>query len=286
MKKITTFWLAILLACSTMMGCQQDNPEDTTDKTEVNQQESTDDKAETAETLPKFEDVIKEYDQDDSQQGFSIKGKRYTYKGNAVMEQWAPNVYPAGEVLLLHVTNETDTNYTATLTITYADESGKIIETEKQSFKQFAAGYQKYFLFTPKSDYASYTCELSLTQYTGEIYVDKISCEFADLERMDYWIEALLMQDDYTKYPSILARFRFNLLPHPEMSISRICIIFDNKEEIYLIRQFGDKIYKATTESTEKYFSFPVYHTTEKELVWPEELTGEINGIVIYDIVG
>jgi len=121
MKKITMFLFAILLACSTMIGCQQDKPEDTTDKTEVNQQESTDDKDETAETLPKFEDVITEYDQDDSQQGFSIKGKRYYYKGNAVMDAVEARVFPAGEVLILNVTNETDTNYTATLTVTYAD---------------------------------------------------------------------------------------------------------------------------------------------------------------------
>ena len=286
MKKITVFLLTLLLACSTMMGCQQDNPEDTTDRSEVNQQESTDDKDDTDETLPPFEDVITEYDQDDSQQGFSIKGKRYTYKGNAVMEQWAPNVYPAGEVLLLHVTNETDTNYSATLTVTYLGENGEKIKTEKQTFEQFAAGYQRYFLFTPKSDYVSYTCELSLTQYTGEIYVDKISCEFADLERMDYWIEALLMQDDYTKYPSILARFRFNLLPHPEMSMSRICIIFDNEGEIYLIRQQGDTMYDGATELTESEFTFQVYQTTEEKLTWPEELTGEVKGIVIYDIIG
>jgi len=286
MKKITTFWLAILLACGTMIGCQQDTLQGSSNENEAGQQESTDDKAETAETLPKFEDVITEYDQDDSQQGFSIKGKRYTYKGNAVMEQWAPNVYPAGEVLLLHVTNETDTNYSATLTVTYLGENGEKIKTEKQTFEQFAAGYQRYFLFTPESDYASYTCELSLTQYTGEIYVDKISCEFANLEERDFWIDALQMQDDLTKYPSVLANFTVKQLPHPELKISRIIIIFDNTGEIYLIRKVGNNKYDAKTESTEKYFSFSVYQTTEKELVWPEELTGEINGIVIYDIIG
>ena len=286
MKKITVFLLAILLACGTMIGCQQDTLQGASNENEAGQQESTDDKADTDETLPPFEDVIKEYDQDDSQQGFSIKGKRYYYKGNAVMDEFDARVFPAGEVLILNVTNETDTNYTATLTITYADESGKIIKTEKQTFKQFAAGYQKYFLFEPIKSYTSYTCELSLTEYTGEINIDKISCEFANLEERDFWIDTLQMQDDYTKYPSILARFPVKLLPHPELIISRIVIIFDNTGEIYLIRKLGNYTLAAATGSIEDMIDCEVYQTTEKKLSWPEELTGEINGIVIYDIVG
>ena len=78
MKKITTFWLAILLACSTMIGCQHDTLQGGSNGNEAGRQESTDDKDDTDETLPPFEDVIKDYDQNDSQQGFSIKGKRYT----------------------------------------------------------------------------------------------------------------------------------------------------------------------------------------------------------------
>jgi len=286
MKKITTFWLAILLACGTMIGCQQDTLQGSSNENEAGQQESTDDKDDTDETLPPFEDVIKEYDQDDSQQGFSIKGKRYYYKGNAVMDEFDPGVFPAGEVLILNVTNETDTNYSTTLTVTYSDESGNIIKTEKQAFKEFAAGFQKYFLFKPIKSYTSYTCELSLTEYTGEINIDKISYEFEPLEEDFDMIYNFILQDDFTKYPSILARFRVNLLPHPELFISELGIIFDNKGEIYLIRQYGYNMYNAATELTENYFTLPVYQTTEKELVWPEELTGEVNGIVIYDIVG
>ncbi len=275
MKKITAFLLALLLTCGTMIGCQMKLP---------------DDKADTAETLPQFEDVIKEYDQDDSQQGFSIKRKRYYYKGNAVMDEFniPQTPYPAGEVLLLNVKNETDTNYSATLTVTYFDENGEKIKTEKQVFKEFAAGFQKYCLFKPQNSYASYACELTLTEYTGEIWADKIYYSgICNIEKryLDIW-KYVHENDDYSNYPSVDANIGIVEQPHPELNkLSVMAIIFDNTGEIYIIQQVGWSC-DAETEEHINYRSVTLYQTTEKELVWPEELKGELQVIVVIDVEG
>ncbi len=292
MKKLIALLLAVLLLCSTLIGCKKEDilgGESTENGKEPNastQSETLPPKEDVIEHYEQ-EDVIEHYEQDDSQQGFTIKGKRYYYKGNDVMSQMTVNVYPAGEMLLLNVTNETDTNYTATLKVTYLNESGEIIKTETQTFKQFAAGYQTYFLFRPQNSYTSYTCELSLAEYTGETWVDKLSFKMEKPREDDLWISTLVSQGDHKKYPSIRVDYIWNELPHPELRISRIVIIFDNTGEIYLIRKVGDKLLPALTtpDNNRGRFSLPIYQTTEETLVWPEELTGEVDGIVIYDIL-
>ncbi len=296
MKKLTAVLLALLIAFGTLTGCKQEPPKGAVNEKETTQQidggketqqhNPTKDDTDPVETFPPTEDFIKDYDQVDSKQGFSIKGKRYSYKG-CVMEQMAPKVYPAGEMLLLNVTNKTDTNYSATLTVTYLDENGEKIKTEKQTFKQFAAGLQKYFLFNPQNAYTSYTCELSLTEYTGEILANRISC--AGITRVyetDSVIWTLCQKNnDFQKYPSINAQIKMELLPHPEFRYSKLFIIFDNTGEIYMIQKSGNEKAYAATEPDDDYHTAKLYQTTEKKLVWPEELKGELKAIVIFDIL-
>ncbi len=275
MKKLTAFILALLLACTAIVGCEKDEP------ATGNKQETTQSgKKETTpvETKPPREDVIKDYDQDDSQQGFSIKGKSYYYKGNDVV---FGEVYPSGEVLLLNVANETDTNYTATLNVTYLNESGEKIKTERQTFKQFSAGYQRYFLFRPGTAYDSYTCVISLEEYTDEIVADKISFKFDGFLERRYTIDELIQQGDYNRYPSLAVRFSCTELTHPQVDISRTFVLFDNSGEIYMIQKMGNIGNTSMIGDT----VWPVYATTEKSLTWPEELTGEVNGIFIFDIL-
>jgi len=296
MKKLTAVLLALLIALGTLTGCKQEPVKGEVNEKETNQQidggketqqhNPTKDDTDPVETFPPTEDFIKDYDQDDSKQGFSIKGKRYSYKG-CVMERLARKVYPAGEMLLLNVTNQTDTNYSATLTVTYLDENGEKIKTEKQTFKQFAAGYQKYFLFNPQKSYASYTCELSLTEYTGEILANKISCAGINrvFEDKDYIWNFYFDNNDNQKYPTITAQIKMELLPHPEFRYSKLFIIFDNTGEIYMIQKQGNEKVYAATEPGDDYHTVNLYQTTEKKLVWPEELKGELKAIVIFDIL-
>ena len=181
----------------------------------------------------------------------------------------------------MNVTNETDTNYTATLTVTYQDENGETIKTERQTFKQFAAGYQRYFLFSPQKSYASYTCELSLEEYTEEIFADRFSFHFEGLREQKMPIVKLANQGDHTLYPSIEIRFSCTEQSHPVLTLSRMFVLFDNNGEIYLIEKLGNK--KTTTAIG--YFSTVAYQTTEKKLSWPKELTGELECIFIFDIL-
>ncbi len=278
MKKLIAILLALLLVCGTLMSCDKDVPGEETIKNQNNPVETKPVDTDAPEAEPVEEGVYAE--QYHSQQGFSIKGKGYSYKGNELMK--GEGVYPAGEVLLLNVTNETDTNYSVLLSVTYFDENGEKIKTDSQRFKQFAAGFERYFLFTPQAPYASYTCDLSLTEYTGDVYVDKFHFEFEKLTERNTRVRGI---EDTSTHPVLFVQFENKQLPHPLVYLSRTVIVFDNTGEIYHIQKIGEEKNDPITEPQSTYSTVSVYYTTEKKLVVPEKLTGELEVIVIYDIV-
>ena len=225
MKKLTAIILVLLLAGGTMMGCDKETPQNDPAKNNITEQDSK----ETTQT----EDVIKDYDQDDSQQGFNIYGKKHHYIGYPALDEYSG--YTAGDVLILDVKNTTETNYTAAVTVTLFDEEGKKIKTETQEFKHFIAGFQNYFLFNTKDSFASYTCELSLKENTDEIFVDKLTFDFVykEFESFDM---AAAQQGVKKQKKQPEARFIVTQSsPVPSFYEKKIVVIFDSTGEICLI---------------------------------------------------
>lgn len=297
MKKWTALFLAMLLACGSLPGCNKDVPkeeiapkENTTIETTAKETETDPHVSQTTETesdknRAEYGDLLAKYTEHDlSQQGFSIKGKGYYYKGHPEDYMYG---YSAGDVLLFDVTNETDYNYTVLLTVTYYDENGKGVDIDLKKFKQFAAGYQRYFLFTPRKDFEYYTCEFSVTEYTEEIYyLDTFSHEILEpFERRDTIWERVVENNDFTEYPTIMTQLVTKERPHSETLriSSRVIIIFDNTGEIFLIAKRKNDKFFPTEGQKESYDAIALYQTTEKKLAWPEELKGELNLIVITD---
>lgn len=272
MKKLTAIILAMLLACGTLMGCDKDEPHEASKGNETTQ----------SETSAQTEEVSKDYDQDDSQQGFTIYGKKYYYKGNSFMDPY--NGLAPGNMLLLTVTNETETDYKATVKITYLDENGEKIKTQSKSFLQYIAGYQNYFLFQPGEEYASYTCELTLTELTDEekadIIVDKIKITCNGLrERITADAEKIFSEGVIVEVPTIMMEtfFTFTEEVSPKI-VGAYLVLIDETGEICYIDECGGLSHPQGSFVSERETDHYIYFDRENraKAEWPEELKGEL----------
>jgi len=258
MKKLTALLLAIVLLCSALIGCKQEATEEK-DQTETDQ-----------------DAILTEYDYSDTQHGFNIKGKKYYYKGHEHVER-----YPAGEVLILNVTNETTDNYEVSLAVSYFDQNGEKIKTERQEFQYFSAGYQRYFIFYPEVKFDSYTCELELGEYIGEPFFEymSMSMEISSISRIDIPSLKKIMVGDYTKYPTILlstiVRFK---QARPKMILSYRAIVFNNIGEIYTLYDWqgtADANKEPSILGTSRIVS--QICELESDIEIPQELQGEVS---------
>ena len=120
MKKCISLILVLILLLSMLAGCGQG-------QTEV-----------TGST----EDPFKAPDKETAVSGFAVKEKKYTYQGN--------------DVMILSVENQTDKDYSITLTGEFYDAAGQKLKTESKQFEGFAAAYQNYFVFQPEISFDSF----------------------------------------------------------------------------------------------------------------------------------
>ncbi len=276
MKKLTAFLLAMLFTCGTMISCDKDAPHEASNSNETTQSEPS----------APTDDVSKDYDQDDSQQGFTIYGKKYYYKGNSFNDQYTG--YSQGDVLLLTVTNETEIHYKARVKITYLDENGEKIKTQSRAFNQYMAGYTNYFLFQPGSEYASYTLDLTLTELNEEekaaLLVDKLTYTFEGLrEKIMPDAEKAFAEGVMVNIPTILGKVRMTFSEEvPRKYVNGLLVLFDNTGEIYLISNCGRPTHAAGGFQKEwtqdPFIYFEREHRAKAE--WPEELKGELTALI------
>ena len=266
MKKLTAFLLAMLFTCGTMISCDKDASYEVSKGNETTQ----------SETSAQTEDVMADYDQDDSQQGFSIKGKTYYYKGNSFYDHYYE--YSAGDVLLLTVTNETKIDYEVTVKVTFLDENGEAVNTQSKSFDQYIAGYTNYFLFQSHKEYASYTCDLSLTEISKEkkddIIVDNLTLTYGGMrEKIEPDPEKLFFEGVFNEVPVILARTGFEITGEiKHKNVACRFILFDNTGVIHLISSFSFLTFNPP--ASDHYVYIEREHRSKVNL--PEELKGEL----------
>ena len=258
MKKLTALLLAVLLICSTMIGCkQEDIPGD----------ESTENGTESKTTQPQngpfIEGILDDYDKEESQKGFTIKGKKYPYNDN--------------DVLILEVENTTDTHYSTTFVVTFYDEAGEIVKTQKKSLEQFPAEYKQACVFQPECQFDSYTCKLYVGEYTGVDYLSTLSCGKYTKE-VHGWVG-----EPKTSY---YIRTQGNFGPCtiiPEGNRMRVwcdVVLFDNTGKIYIIKQ--SPLFFDNTDITKLSNNDMLLLESKEDLNMqiPEELTGELTVIV------
>ena len=265
MKKLTALLIALILLCSTFVGCDDDSPT-------VNGGQNNSDDAE-------FNDVIKDYDKEETIDGFTVKGKGYYYKGCDTPPGSID--LSEGEVLILNVKNNTETHYSITLNMTYLDENGEEIKKDSKYIEQFPSKYQRYVLFRPGTDYDSYVCEVTKTEYTGEIYVDRISIGFDNIRKGKLRVKGWQEEGGLTYYPTLwlytLVKFE---APVPKLGVSYVTILFDNTGEIYLMCTGGGRYFGEPGQDTAASgFAFKSIRDKDAKIEIPDELKGDISVI-------
>jgi len=195
---------------------------------------------------------------------FLVKDKTYTYGGY--------------DVVLLDITNETATNYTVTIDMTYYDEQGGELGAETQSFEQFIAGYQNFFVFNPQIPFADYSYSVSTEEYTGEVFVTAFDYRFEGLEETRMPITEEQYKENFTYYPTIIAKFTYSSTHYEKRGAMLTMLLFNDKNELAHIIDYTPYI-EPGWELGVHYKTPIIYQTMEEMPTWPEQYQGEIRAI-------
>ena len=191
---------------------------------------------------------------------FVTKYKTYTYEGN--------------NLAIIKLENHTTQNYTVTINAKYLDAAGNELKAETQTFEGFPAGWENHLVFKPDFPFAKFTYTVDLNVYQGECAISaETKAKVTRVYETKIWIMSQVNQGDYTKYPTILAEAEWENASG--IYAKRCVVIFDNTGEIYAI------LYKnGTISQSPETVGYYLLQTTDETIVWPEELKGNVTGIV------
>ena len=178
--------------------------------------------------------------------------------------------YAGGQIVLMDMKNETDSNYDVKIHATYYDENGAEILSETRTIPAVAAGYQTPVLLWPQTAFATYSYTLETTPYDGVCWGEKYSIEYTGLSSLESAGRTMIIAAG--KYSnSNTAKFWSNMT----------FILFDNKGEVFGLYKHGMEEKNTPVTDLELTMMFILYTTKEKPFVWPEQLTGDLRCIVI-----
>lgn len=167
------------------------------------------------------DDVIKNYDTETVYENvFAVKEKKL--------------IHDDKEILLLRVENTTDKTYSASITVNYHDENGKVIKTQVQSYDWFVAGYYKYFLFRPGKSFENYSYDIEFAESDGEVPI--ITCGVISSNVSASYI-------GYLDENMLVPHFTYKLCTKNEggfpVQLVLACLEFDENGELFDIRNSG-----------------------------------------------
>ena len=149
---------------------------------------------------------------------FVVKDKKYSFEGN--------------DLVIISVDNQTNKNYSVTITGTYLDKEGKTLKAEKQTFDQYSAGYSNYFLFQPNMQFESFTYKFDAKETDGPFYAKHVSVRFNRLFELLLFIPAQCEKNDFTKYPTVSDSLSWAFTGDTTTYIHTKCIYINEKDEI------------------------------------------------------
>ena len=196
---------------------------------------------------------------------FVVKDKKYTFEGN--------------DLVIVSVENKTNKNYSVTVTGTYLDKGGNVLKTETQTFDQYSAGYNGYFMFKPDLQFDKFTYEFKTKESEGPFYAKDIVFNFKGLSDELSIIDEQLAQNDYTKYPSIAATFAYHYTGEVSLYPTLKWILFSEADTI--IAMIDAKPMLQPNQEFDSEDMSILLQTMEDKLVWPEEYKGNVRAIVI-----
>ena len=178
--------------------------------------------------------------------------------------------YAGGQIVLMDMKNETDSNYDVKIHATYYDENGAEILSETRTIPAVAAGYQTPVLLWPQTAFATYSYTLETTPYDGVCWGEKYSIEYTGLSSLESAGRTMIIAAG--KYSnSNTAQFWSNMT----------FVLFNNEGELFGLYMHGMEEKSTPVTDFVKSMMFVPYTSKEKPFVWPEELTGDLRCIVI-----
>ena len=187
---------------------------------------------------------------------FVVKDKKYTFEGN--------------DLVIVNVENKTNKNYSVTITGTYLDKDGNVLQTETQTFDQYYPGFSQYFLFEPKMQFDKFTYTFDAKESHDPICLKGIGLKYNGIHENLMAIDVEMAKGNYTKYPTVLAGYSLEHTGTTEVNVwvrwllvnenGNILFSFDRNVRFYP----GDKYENGET-------SYILYQTKDEELQYPEE---------------
>ncbi|MBE6626115.1 MAG: hypothetical protein E7628_02885 [Ruminococcaceae bacterium] len=211
----------------------------------------------------------------DCQTGFVMQAVKYKYKND--------------DIIVVHLTNATETAYTVRLTVKYIDENGKAITGVRETIPDVGAGWDNYYIFNPDFKFESFGCSLSISN----TYADSVTASIKSTGAITsfaassglYWTDPSSLRSEVLdkEYTAVYAK-----IPYENTSAEALHIIAD-----YM---FFDEDGKITIYDT---FRIPAIASVgQNEAIVPLKLTskpwdngngataddysGELTGIVAY----
>lgn len=194
-----------------------------------------------------------------------VKDKKYTFEGK--------------DLVIIDVLNESNQNLSITINGKYLDENGNVLKTETQTFDQFSAGYQNYFLFRPEMNFAEFTYSIQTEMSSGPFYAKDIKCNFYGLveyEWPDFEGEAI------KRVPSLLARTNYTYLGNTKINFLVWYVIFNSSGEVVAIFGKGETLEKYTPEP-DGYDSTLIHKFDPDDWSWdwPDHLEGKLTALAV-----
>ena len=233
-------------------------------------------------TMPTTKNDIQDFDSTITDKGFEIKGKKLSYtKGS-------------NNALILNVKNTTDKNYSITLTVNYfASDGVEAIKTEKKTFKGFASGYDRYFLFQPKISYDNYTCSIELTEYTGtclEQYIDVFDVKTKYITH--HWLGYNDSEGNAVWGEAITASISYKSSYSEPLWVYGYFIILDKNGNIYFDSKsigsgFSGMVEKGREQVDGAEICAPDGNKLQStgKVAWPDELVGDVTFITYVEYI-
>lgn len=216
--------------------------------------------------------------------GFVVRDKKYDYEGN--------------NLVVLNVENQTDKNYSVTITGTYLNKNGEILKEETKTFTGFAAGWQNNFFFVPEIAFDRFTYTLQTEKYDEVCYAQKPKyswklTEFArgitseDWARMEKELEEYTSrvengesdvsepQEYYT--PCIVFHLGMEYEFPEEIVIVMDVVILDSQGEVLYVKPKMYNHVKLTPQAGTNWKQRDLYYFPDPDnWEWPEELKGDL----------
>lgn len=200
-----------------------------------------------------------------SNAAFLVKEKKLSFEGK--------------DLVLLDITNESNTCYSITISGSFYDQNGTELCSEKKVFDQFSAGFQNCFLFEPKINFSDFKYTIEASPYSGAEYAKGISFHFVGIEEGRGMIMSQVQQDDLTKYPTLFAKFTYRSDCDVSVMAAATLILYNANDEIVAIKNYTPLV-TPEMEFGDDEKVWQLYQTTDDELIWPEQYKGEIKALI------